>query len=219
MRINKYLALHTELSRRGADDAIAAGRVTINGEKPSEGSQVTSGDQVTLDGRTISDKTEIQTILLNKPVAYVCSRDGQGSKTVYDLLPKELQKLNSVGRLDKESSGLLVMTNDGKLAEQLTHPKYQKTKIYEVTLDKPLQPLHQQMISDIGVTLEDGPSKFMIDKEGDHLKITMSEGRNRQIRRTFEALGYKVTKLHRTHFGSYILHDLPKGKWESAKTE
>lgn len=212
MRINKYLALHTELSRRGADAAIAAGRVTLNGRKPAEGSLVAPGDRLTLDGNLINNKTEVQTILLNKPIGYVCSRDGQGSKTVYELLPKELQHLNSVGRLDKDSSGLLVMTNDGNLAQELTHPKYQKTKIYEVTLDKALLPLHQQMISDIGVNLEDGQSKFMIQKEGDHLKITMSEGRNRQIRRTFEALGYKVTSLHRTHFGTYDLGRLETGK-------
>ncbi len=214
MRINKYLALHTELSRRGADAAITAGRVTVNGENPLEGQQIAEDDRVELDGRPISDKTQLQTILLNKPAGYVCSRDGQGSKTVYELLPKELQHLNSVGRLDKDSSGILVMTNDGNLAQELTHPKYQKTKIYEVTLDKSLQPLHQQMISDIGVSLEDGPSKFMIQKERDHLKITMSEGRNRQIRRTFEALGYKVTRLHRTHFGSYNLGSLEEGATE-----
>ncbi len=218
MRINKFLALHTELSRRGADEAITAGRVTVNGEKPSEGLQIAPGDTVRLDNKPVSSQTELQTILLNKPVSYVCSREGQGSKTVYDLLPKELQHLNTVGRLDKDSSGLLLLTNDGSLAQELTHPKYQKTKIYEVTLGRPLQPLHQQMISDIGVNLEDGPSKFMIEKEGSHLKITMSEGRNRQIRRTFEALGYKVTKLHRTHFGSFNLGKLQLGKWTTVIT-
>jgi 23S rRNA pseudouridine2605 synthase len=154
--------------------------------------------------------------MLNKPVGYVCSRNGQGSKTVYDLLPPEYQQLKTVGRLDKDSSGLLLLTNDGQLAQELTHPSQQKRKVYEVTLDKPLQPLHRQMISDHGVSLEDGPSKLELERQhdGDDTKwiVTMHEGRNRQIRRTFAALGYEVIQLHRTKFGNYQLGTLQKGK-------
>lgn len=205
MRINKFLALHTSLSRRAADKAISEGRVLVDDKNPVEGQQISDDNIVQLDGREIKTNTKLQTIILNKPTGYVCSRDGQGSKTIYDLLPPSLRHLNTVGRLDKDSSGLILLTNDGELAQQLTHPKYQKTKVYEVTLNKPLEPLHQQMISDIGVNLEDGLSKFSVEKSGGALKVTLREGRNRQIRRTFEALGYEVIKLHRTQFGSYNL--------------
>lgn len=205
MRINKFLALHTSLSRRAADKAISEGRVLVDDKKPVEGQQISDDNVVQLDGREIKTNTKLQTIILNKPTGYVCSRDGQGSKTIYDLLPPSLRHLNTVGRLDKDSSGLILLTNDGELAQQLAHPKYQKTKVYEVTLNKPLEPLHQQMISDIGVNLEDGLSMFSVEKSGGALKVTLREGRNRQIRRTFEALGYEVIKLHRTQFGSYNL--------------
>lgn len=207
-RLNKYIAQHTETSRRGADDIIAAGRVTVNGLPAAPGQLITEQDMVSIDNTTLRpSKQPITTILLNKPVGYVCSRNGQGSKTIYELLPANLVHLNSVGRLDKQSSGLLLMTNDGQLANELTHPRYQKIKIYEVALDKPLQPLHQQMISDYGLTLDDGLSKFQIERlDGDRqLVVTMHEGRNRQIRRTFNALGYEVAKLHRIVFGNYRL--------------
>ncbi|MCA9324726.1 rRNA pseudouridine synthase [Candidatus Saccharibacteria bacterium] len=209
MRINKFLAQATGLSRRKADDAIAAGRVTVNGKTAEQGMDVTGAEQIQLDDGAITPDVKTQTIMLNKPVGYVVSRDGQGSKTVYDLLPQELHHLKPVGRLDKDSSGLLLMTNDGDLAHELSHPSRQKVKVYEVTLDKPLQPLHRQMISDHGVQLDDGPSKFELEKLADDTtwRVTMREGRNRQIRRTFAALDYTVTKLHRTHFGPYALNE------------
>jgi 23S rRNA pseudouridine2605 synthase len=215
MRINKYLASATELSRRAADAAVLQGRVDINGQLADAGSQVNDLDVVTLDGKAVFVDMPKLTIMLNKPVGYVVSRDGQGSKTIYDLLPPEYESLNPIGRLDKNSSGLLLLTNDGSLANELTHPRYAKVKIYEVRLDVPLAPLHQQMISDRGITLDDGYSKFQIDKlddEGRLLRVTMSEGRNRQIRRTFTALNYTVRRLHRTHFGPYTLGELPAGK-------
>lgn len=211
MRINKYLAQATSLSRRSADTAILAGRVLLNGKAPGQGAQVEAGDAVSLDGKIVSADVAIQTIMLNKPVNYVCSRDGQGSKTVYDLLPDEYQTLNTVGRLDKYSSGLLLLTNDGPLANELTHPRYDKKKIYEITLNVPLPPLQQQMINDYGVQLPDGPSKLQLEKmddEGRAWRVVMSEGRNRQIRRTFSALNYTVVTLHRTHFGVYALGTL-----------
>lgn len=221
MRLNKYIASGSFLSRRAADDAIAAGRVQVNGQTPVQGQGIEPGDTVTLDGRAITPAVNTTTIMLNKPPDVVVSRDGQGARTIYDLLPPEYQQLNPIGRLDKYSSGLLLLTNDGTLANDLTHPSRQKTKVYEVYLDKPLEPLHQQMISDHGLSLDDGLSKFMISKlddSGSKLKhpvasyeITMHEGRNRQIRRTFEALGYRVTHLHRTHFGSYTLGTLKTG--------
>ncbi|MGB4759144.1 MAG: pseudouridine synthase [Candidatus Saccharimonadales bacterium] len=244
MRINKYVAQSSNLSRRAADEAIADGRVVVNGKIPIAGYDTKESDTVTLDGRAITPAVNIITIMLHKPVGYVVSRDGQGSKTIYALLPEQYQNLQPIGRLDKDSSGLLLLTNDGNLANELTHPSRQKTKIYEIELDKPLQPLHQQMVTDYGIQLDDGPSKFMIEKISTDLsphherkaralggeiedvnslhgeiegrvplyRITMHEGRNRQIRRTFQALGYTVTTLHRTHFGPYALNSIKQGK-------
>ncbi len=214
MRINKYVAQATGMSRRAADTAITARRVLVNGEVPEPGYDVRETDQVTLDSDVITPDVNIQTIMLNKPVGYVCSRDGQGSKTIYDLLPAELHHLKPVGRLDKASTGLILLTNDGQLAHQLTHPTYRKTKIYEITLDKPLTPLHRQMITDHGVQLDDGPSSFTLERLNDDdlsWQVSMQEGRNRQIRRTFAALGYSVVLLHRIHFGSYQLGQLATG--------
>lgn len=222
MRLNKYLAASTELSRRKADEVIASGRVLVNGVQPEPGYTVGSTDMVTLDGLRITPVVNTLTILFNKPPGIVVSRDGQGAQTIYDILPPEYHQLNPVGRLDKYSSGLLLLTNDGQLAQELTHPSHQKVKIYEVFLDKPLQPLHRQMISDHGISLEDGVSKLQLDrlKEGDDIawQVTMHEGRNRQIRRTFDALGYRVTHLHRTHFGPYILTNEKPGTFTQVHT-
>ncbi|MFO0781448.1 MAG: pseudouridine synthase [Candidatus Saccharimonadales bacterium] len=210
MRINKYIAQATDLSRRSADTAIDNGRVRVNGQKPDAGAMVGGEDVVTLDGAVVSPPKESTTIIFNKPVGYVCSREGQGSKTIYDILPTEYQQLNSVGRLDKDSSGLLLLTNDGQLAQELTHPSYQKDKIYELQLDRQLTEQDRQRIEQ-GIELEDGISKFSVKPRGNTLVATLQEGRNRQIRRTFEALGYTVTNLHRTHFGPYQLENLDPG--------
>jgi 23S rRNA pseudouridine2605 synthase len=213
MRINQYVASASGLSRRSADEAVQAGRVTINGRPAELGATVTPDDKVTFDGRRITPGTKT-TVILNKPAGYVVSRQGQGSKTIYDLLPEKYLNLKPVGRLDKDSSGLLLLTNDGDLAHQLTHPRYAKTKVYEVALDKPLEPLHQQMINDHDIQLEDGPSKLSLQRLDDsrsEWQVTMSEGRNRQIRRTFAALGYTVKKLHRTQFAGYSLGNLSEG--------
>jgi 23S rRNA pseudouridine2605 synthase len=218
MRLNKYIAAATDLSRRSADAAIAEGRISINGQAPSLGQQVSDTDVVTLDGRVITPDVNTITIMVNKPVGYVCSRNGQGSQTVYALLPPKFASLQPVGRLDKDSSGLLLMTSDGQLAHELTHPSFQKVKVYEVTLDKDLQPLHRQMISDHGVTLDDGVSKFELERLHDSDEkiwhVRLHEGRNRQIRRTFSALGYTVTTLHRTNFGPYSLGSLAPGSFQ-----
>lgn len=213
MRINKYVAQATGLSRRAADAAVAAGRVSVNGRSAQMGQEITTDDTVTLDKLAITPAVKKVTLILNKPVGYIVSRDGQGSQTIYDLLPSEYHNLKPVGRLDKDSSGLLLLTNDGDLANELTHPRYAKTKVYEVELDKSLQPLHQQIIHDHGVQLDDGPSRLHLEKmdSDKEWRVTMQEGRNRQIRRTFASLGYTVTKLHRTHFGDYNLGDLVFG--------
>ena len=215
-RLNKFLAHAKGLSRRAADELIEAGRVAVNGHPALLGAQIHPEDSITIDGKVIDSSVEYTTLLFNKPVGYVCSRRQQGdTPTIYSLLPPEYQELKPVGRLDKDSSGLILLTNDGDLAYEMTHPKFHKVKIYEVELDAPLQPLHHQMISDFGVMLPDGKSKFELERleeeSNTSWRITMSEGRNRQIRRTFAALGYTVVALHRTQFGPYNLSDLAEG--------
>lgn len=218
MRLNKYLASATGMSRRAADKAIEWGRVTINGTVAETGQQVGEADEVALDGKVVTATSEVVTIIFNKPVGYICSRDGQGGKTIYDLLPESVHHLKPIGRLDKNSSGLLLLTNDGDLAHQLTHPSFKKTKIYKIALNKPLAPLHRQMISENGVMLDDGASKLQLerinDQDNSNWKVVMFEGRNRQIRRTFESLGYSVVKLHRTQFGNYVLGNLKPGTYQ-----
>lgn len=250
IRLNKFLAERLGLSRREADEEIARGRVKINGETAQIGSRIDKNDKVCYNGKIVPFGTEFLYVAFHKPVGYVCSRRAQGSApTLYGLLPPEFQKLKTVGRLDKDSSGLILLTNDGDFAFQMTHPKFRKNKVYEVELNKPLEPLHQQMISDYGVMLDDGPSQFKVIRSevfssdsracspspsrrrqneppvktggrvGSRIEektsyvVFLSEGRNRQIRRTFAALGYTVVKLHRTGFGKYELGDLQPGKY------
>jgi 23S rRNA pseudouridine2605 synthase len=217
MRLNKFIAHTTNISRREADELISRGRVTINDKTAELGAQVTENDYVAVDHKHIGEKSTYTYIALNKPVGYLCSRRSQGGvPTIFELLPEKYRDLKPVGRLDKDSSGIILLTDDGDFAHQMTHPKFAKTKIYEVELDTPLQPLHQQMISDFGIQLEDGVSKFLVERTDpisnpQTYRITMHEGRNRQIRRTFAALGYTVTKLHRTQFGNFSLSDLHEG--------
>lgn len=217
MRLNKLIAERLGLARRKADALIEHGQVTINGQTASLGQQVSASDEIAVNGKPLpaADNTKLL-IALNKPVGYVCSRKGQGGdKTVYELLPQEFQHLNLVGRLDKDSSGLVLLTNDGELANQLSHPRYGKAKVYEVTLNKALLYDDEQDIQQ-GVQLEDGPSKLALknlDQAGHRWQITMQEGRNRQIRRTFAACGYTVKALNRTALGPYNLSGLSVGNY------
>lgn len=213
LRLNKFLAERIGVSRRESDDLIAAGKVKINDKPAKLGARIDKTDKVWYNGSIIPFETDFLYIAMNKPVGYVCSRRAQGdAPTIYEILPKEYQKLKTVGRLDKDSSGLILLTNDGDFTFEHTHPKFKKEKIYEVELDRPLEPLHQQMISDYGIMLDDGPSKFTVIHDGNKYIVKLSEGRNRQIRRTFAAVGYKVTKLHRTNFGKYELAGLKPGE-------
>ena len=215
MRLNKFLAQHLNVGRRAADDLITSGKVTVNGQPANLGGRAELGDKITVQGKKLEVTPEINYtyVLMDKPTGYVCSRRQQGdTPTIYSLLPPQYQHLKTVGRLDKDSSGLILLTNDGDLAHRLTHPSYVKVKQYEVELDKPLEPLHHQMINDIGISLPDGPSKLQLERlqEGDSRRwlVTMHEGRNRQIRRTFATLGYNVVQLHRTRFGDFQIHQL-----------
>lgn len=221
MRLNKFIAHATGISRREADELIRTGNVVVNGKAADLGCDVDPNDDtVTVNNQLVKLPTEHTTIMLNKPVGYVCSRNAQakGVKTIYELLPDQYKALKTVGRLDKDSTGLILLTDDGDLAHQLTHPSFAKTKEYIVELDHALAPLHQQMISDFGINLDDGPSQLLLERLNDErtkFNITMHEGRNRQIRRTFAALGYQVKSLHRTTFGPYTLGDLASGKWSA----
>lgn len=216
IRLNKFLAERLGVSRREADELISLGKVTIDGKVANLGARVDKNSKVCYNGKMVSFLADFLYIAFNKPTNYVCSRRAQGNTpTLYELLPKEYQKLKTVGRLDKDSSGLILLTNDGDFAYRMTHPKFHKEKVYEVTLDRPLEPLHQQMISDYGIMLEDGPSKFTVVKASQSsYKVILTEGRNRQIRRTFAALGYKVKTLHRVSFGVFEIGGLEPGKFQ-----
>ena len=220
MRLNKFVALSLGVSRRKADELIEQGKILVNGDRAVLGRQINQSDTILYNSRELHIQPK-KLILLHKPVGYLCSRASQGgAPTIYELLPKSLHYLKPVGRLDKDSSGLILLTNDGDFAHQMTHPSFYKIKRYLVTLDQPLQPLHRQMINDFGVQLPDGPSRLTLERQhdGDDRRwiVQMNEGRNRQIRRTFAALGYTVTKLHRTDFGSYSLGGMKRGEFQES---
>ena len=220
MRLNKFVALSLGVSRRKADELIEQGKILVNGDRAVLGRQISQSDTVLYNSRELYIQPK-KLILLHKPVGYLCSRASQGgAPTIYELLPKSLHHLKPVGRLDKDSSGLILLTNDGDFAHQMTHPSFYKIKRYLVTLDQPLQPLHRQMINDFGVQLPDGPSRLTLERqhEGDDHRwiVQMSEGRNRQIRRTFAALGYTVKKLHRTDFGNYSIGEIKRGEFQES---
>lgn len=217
IRLNKFLAERLGLSRRQADDAIAKGQVLVNDEPAILGARIDKNDKVCYNGSIIPFTVGYLYVGFNKPAGYVCSRRRQGDfPTIFELLPDKYRELKTVGRLDRDSSGLILLTNDGDFAFKMTHPSFAKTKIYEVELDHALEPLHQQEISDFGIEIGDGVSKLGLERLDDsrmRWQVTMYEGRNRQIRRTFGALGYTVVKLHRTHFGAYQLDGLELGHW------
>ncbi len=245
IRLNKFLAERIGVSRRESDDLIAAGKVLINDKKAEIGARIDKNDKVCYNNSIVPFDAEFLYVAFNKPIGYVCSRRAQGeAKTLYELLPSKYHSLKTVGRLDKDTSGLIILTNDGDFAFQMTHPKFYKEKTYFVELDRPLEPLHQQMISDYGVMLDDGPSKFTVIRGGGRngsfegpktwasaperpekepfdqdplYTVILSEGRNRQIRRTFAALGYQVKKLHREQFGPYVLDGLKPGEFVEFK--
>ena len=222
IRLNKFLAERLGISRRDADEAIVGGLVSVNGKEAVLGARVDKNDKVCYNEKIVPFSVGFSYFAFNKPVGYVCSRRAQGSvPTIYELLPKEMKALKTVGRLDKDSSGLILLTNDGDFVFAMTHPKFFKEKIYEVKLDRDLEPLHQQMINDFGVQLEDGISKLGLmrlnEKSRSEWQVVMSEGRNRQIRRTFAALGYRVVALHRIQFGKYALSGLEEGAFVEIK--
>jgi 23S rRNA pseudouridine2605 synthase len=217
VRLNKFLAERLGISRREADDLIAEKQIQVNGKVAILGKTIDFSDEVCYNGGIVPHESALVYVALNKPRGYVSSRRAQGeAPTLYELLPEEYRALKTVGRLDKESSGLILLTNDGDFAFQMTHPSFKKVKIYEVELDKALAPLHQQMVADFGVELADGRSRLGLTDMGGRKKwrVEMSEGKNRQIRRTFGALGYTVIDLCRVQFGKYVIGELKSGAIE-----
>lgn len=223
IRLNKFLAERLMLSRREADEEIKKGKVKIDGRVAIIGDRVDKNNEVWYNNIMVPFLATFSYYLFHKPVGYVCSRRAQGENpTIYDLLPKEMRKLKTVGRLDKDSSGLILLTDDGDFAFKMTHPSFKKVKVYEVELDRALAPLHQQMLADFGVNLTDGPSKIglmRLDEERKKWEVILTEGRNRQIRRSFGALGYRVEKLYRREFGKYQIENLKVGEFKQIENK
>jgi len=218
MRLNRFLALCGLASRRKSEALIHAGLVAVNGTVVNSLSQTIDekNDLVTVNGQKISQPDRLVYLLLNKPKGYVTSaRDELGRKTVMHLVPDDY-RVFSVGRLDKETTGVLLLTNDGKLAFQLMHPRYQIDKIYRVTLNKPITQQHIRKLMS-GIVLEDGITQKcevkVIGSDHCSIEMTLHEGRKRQIRRMMEAMGYQVIDLVRTKFASLTTTGLKPGEW------
>lgn len=215
-RINKYLASCGVGSRRACDALIQAGRVEINGQPcMNPGTQVLESDHVKVDGKKIQPKRGT-TILLNKPRGLVCTKADEFERnTIYDLLPRSLHHLHHVGRLDRESEGLLIMTNDGDLSQKLMHPTNRVEKEYYVTSNQPYENDHLQTFLS-GVYTKEGKLKAKAVKRlsARRLQIVLDHGAKRQIRVMFEALGYQVTKLVRVRIGSLWGGDLEVGAYQ-----
>jgi 23S rRNA pseudouridine2605 synthase len=215
LRLNRYLALAGVASRRGADELVAAGRVVLNGEvctKP--GVRVGEGDYVKVDGRRVQPK-RFTTVLVHKPRGLVCSKsDELGRKTVDSLLPTTLRHLAHVGRLDRDSEGLLVLTNDGSLAYRLTHPSHRVEKEYVVTLDHAIDDFAlARMVS--GVHTPEGKlvAKSTRRLSARRILVILDHGVKRQIRIMFSALGFEVVRLVRTRIGALSDATLAPGEW------
>lgn len=218
MRLNRYLSISGICSRREADDLIAAGLVTVNGTVVTEmGSKVMPGDVVRYDGSVVRGESKVY-IVMNKPKGFVTSLDDpHAEKTVMDLLRNSVkERVYPVGRLDKNSMGVLLITNDGDMTKKLTHPAYEKKKIYQVSIDKVLSPDDKAKI-EAGIMLEDGFIRVdSIDYINDDLKdigIEIHSGRNRVVRRIFEHLGYQMRKLDRVYFAGLTKKNLKRGAW------
>jgi 23S rRNA pseudouridine2605 synthase len=218
MRINAYVASSTGMSRRAADLAISTGRVQVGDHIASLGETVEPSTKVALDGKPLTSRATSTLIMLNKPKGYISSRTRQGkSPILFELLPEQFQTLRTVGRLDRDSTGLILLTDDGAFIQRHTHPSFEKEKVYEVTLNQPLSISGLQSL-EAGVKLSDGLSHIQVkSQKGNELTLILSEGRNRQIRRTFAALGYKVRRLHRIQVGKYLLENLTSGQWRELK--
>ncbi len=219
LRLNKFLANAGVCSRREADEFIQAGVVTVNGEVVTElGTKILRTDEVKFHDAPVSLEKKVY-VLLNKPKDYVTtSDDPQQRKTVMDLVKDVCpERIYPVGRLDRNTTGVLLLTNDGDLASKLTHPKFLKKKVYHVHLDKNITAHDLQQIRD-GITLDDGEIKadavdYADERDKSQVGIEIHSGKNRIVRRIFESLGYRVTKLDRVQFAGLTKKNLRRGDW------
>jgi 23S rRNA pseudouridine2605 synthase len=219
VRLNRFLASTGLGSRRAVEELIRAGRVTVNGEVAGLSAKVSAGDDVRVDGRRVSAEATT-CLLLNKPAGVVTTAaDTHGRRTVLDLVDSPL-RLFPVGRLDLETTGALLLTNDGDLAHRLMHPRHGVEKTYLAQVrGHPDQGVLDQLSA--GVSLEDGvtaPAVVALSA-ADTIELTIHEGRNRQVRRMCEAVGHPVVQLHRSHYAGLGLGDLQLGEWRELTSE
>lgn len=219
VRLNKYIAHAGICSRREADTLIAAGNITVNGKTITEmGYKVSPADEVRFDGRLLNTEKK-EYVLLNKPKNFITTtRDEKGRRTVMELVSRASpSRLLPVGRLDRNTTGLLLFTNDGDLAKKLTHPKHGVRKIYHVELDKTFKAADLAKVRE-GLQLEDGPISvdevsYIKGAPKKEVGVEIHSGRNRIVRRIFEHLGYRVVRLDRVSFAGLTKKDLPRGHW------
>ena len=220
MPLNKFIAHCGVCSRRDAADLVKQGKVKVNGAVLTEpGHKVTAKDDIRINGKKILLEKNLVYILLNKPKDFITTtEDPQGRKTVLDLIRRAtIERVYPVGRLDRNTSGILLLTNDGELSQKLTHPSNEIKKIYAVTLDKPLDKKDFDQILK-GVVLEDGPASvdkiaYSDSKDKTQLGVEIHSGRNRIVRRIFEHLGYDVKNLDRVMFAGLTKKNVERGKW------
>lgn len=215
MRLNKFLAAAGLGSRRGVEELITSGRVKINGRVVTElSTQVAEDDCVKVGNRVVRAQQTL-TALLYKPRGYLCTAsDERDRRTIFDLLPKHWPRVFHVGRLDKESEGLLIVTNDGELSLALTHPRFHVEKEYEVGLEQPFDPAHREKLLR-GFRIEGGWAKAerVVQRSPQLLTMVLRQGIKRQIRLMFYELGYEVTHLRRVRIGSLMLGSMHPGEW------
>ncbi|HEU0208276.1 MAG TPA: pseudouridine synthase [Candidatus Udaeobacter sp.] len=217
MRLNRFLAAAGLGSRRYCDELVANGQVTINGRVCTDFSaQPGPRDHVKVNGKLVGIATPF-TIMLHKPKGFVSTRrDPHARDTIFDLLPPKFSRLFNIGRLDAQTEGLLLLTNDGDLAHRITHPRYKIEKEYEVTLARPWDPAHGPKLLR-GIVLDGHRARIVRLRPISHtrLRIVLRQGINRQVRRMFEAVGYRLKHLVRVRMGKLRLGDLPRGHWRA----